>query len=43
MCMLLYEVFAQILSHLVRTISLQNENYYVYGHIKGKCRSSEKL
>lgn len=30
----LYEVFAQILSHLVHTIYLQNENYCVYKSIK---------
>lgn len=43
MCMVFYEVFEQILSHFVHTISLQNGNYYVYGHLKGKHQSSEKL
>lgn len=43
MYMVFYEVFAQILSHLVHTISLQNGNYYIHGHLKGKYQSSEKL
>lgn len=43
MCMVFYEVIAQILSHLVHMISLQNGNYQVYGHLKGKHQSSEKL
>lgn len=43
MCMVIYEAFIQILSHRFPTMYLQNGNYYVYGHLKGKYQSSEEL